>query len=586
MILITRLICLLFLSVCLPCAGLAQTLTLDERGATSIAELFDIGAGATGGESSAAVPWPIDILLQRDHDAVLAEALRRIDLADNGPYGDAFCIKLLLALSPPQLDTLLRRNFAALDPGGQFEVLLYARTTLDPGYAPQFQAALESLATASVDSATAVLAASYQAVVGDPALHRALTDYVASHPQEASSQPRRLSLNGYPYSDVATQRIDDVDRVFDLALETGAFNTSLQDRRMSETEQAALQKIRQQLLQPLRQSPAVPALSLPLLLEALQEHFPGLSFEHIASSLDAVSTDSTINWTGISLVELFAQLCNQLNLSITGSSIRDNAWSVVEQNKYGYGLSNSCYAQQGFLVTLNTSYRDSNAALLGGRVPLTIKATSASPWFNLTPQHFILETVQFSNPSLGASDVLHQPGETLLQLDLGDRNPATLGNLTFSGTLRIMVPATLMQTRYNLLDTSNITDQQGARRLSYHDDGDNIQMHWGFTTQPVGFGRLKPFFHDLGLVDFQDSEGNRTRIRSTGSLSTDGLTGNSISTRHTYLRSELPGSLTWTYAPTVEFIEIPVIFSEVALIPQQSDEDPSTDEERVIIRVR
>ena len=316
-----------------------QLISREDFPGMSITELFDAGSQDTGWWAMRGMPWPIDELLDRPRGEVVAEAIRRIEQRRVGRYVDVFSVKVLQRLNIENLDEVLIEQYSNLDDLAKYEVLLHAADTFNEGYTQIFVEAVSVVMPESKINNVAVLAAIYQSVAQDEALHEALTNYVSSHPNPEPTVPRTTYLDGFPYSDVIMRSANDVDELFRQTLSIGQYAQSEATVIMSDHEEMRLNEIRRVLLEPDRND--LDILSQPLIevLRSLGREFPGFKVNGLSEELRTARVTASVAGRNLSLIDSLAKLCNQLSLSMISSYSVDNTWSISQVNRYGYGAN-------------------------------------------------------------------------------------------------------------------------------------------------------------------------------------------------------------------------------------------------------
>jgi len=533
----------------------------------SIPELFDVGSEDTGWWAMRGMPWPIEELAKRPENEVVEEAIRRIEELKIGRYVDAFLVTVLLRLNVENLNEILIDHYDQLDDAGKYEVLLYAADTNAEGYTDFFADAVKRVMPDPELNRTAVLAAIYQSVAADPDLHIILSEYVNSHSESGKDNYRSIHLDGFPYSDVILRSVIDVDELFRQTLQIGEYDTSHVNDPMNSEERQLLDQIRQALLEPERKSLNIEEKSLAEVLRDLGLEFPGFRVNSLSKEFRTATDKASVSGIQLSLVDALAQLCNQRMLSILSSSHEENTWSISQGNRYGYGATNNCVSTNGFLVSLRPFYSEFRDQ---PRITFSIKVGTSSTWLNYTEVRVLIESVvterkieEEKYPALFSRNRVNIP--------LGDNSPEDLGAITVSGIVELTVPTSLKHIEIGLSGQQEFSLERGARRLTFNSTPEEVTVSWGLTSVCCGWVQ-PPLLIDPGNIALFDEEGKMPDITKSGINSSwgnraGGLLGFGRSDRNPWN----PSILTWTYAPTVEKIRIPVTFENMQLVPKLTE---------------
>jgi hypothetical protein len=562
---------LVLLLAVFPAAAVAQ---LRERiPQMSIAELFATGGEPTGDMYMKGMPWPIDELLKRDRATVTDTAWQCLSQSGTALHSHAFCVSLLVSLRPSDLDQRLLALYPDLDALGRHEVLLHA---LDEGnmlFSGLFVDILSQLAATEVLDRLTLLAAAYALQVHTPELAEALAEVDTTTLQ--TEQPfLNTTLDGFPYSDVVRWHVPDPLALVDAAKTFNSAYGNLLARAMTAEEEALLRSYRERM-ETLQTLPfGVQPGSLAQTLQQLSTQYAWLNFSDISRTVRFSDLQTTLAEAPRTYTEVMAELCNREPLAFFSDTLVPFSWSVSEYEDYsGYVVEQPCMASGGYLFRLYPllSERNGNASL-----GLSVQVAGPVGWLTASMDFgFRLDSVEAEGGTLPLTSTQRLPGVPYLTLDLGSAKPEELGSLTLKGTATLHLPTSLRIVEADLVGQDTLELVEGPLRLSYSKTADQVLYEWGFSDfaccNVVRRSKKHPPL-SIGVVQLFDTSGVLQQHVSLAG-GTPGLNRRLgfrlLDLGHT--STFQPGKLVWIFAPTVETIEVPVVFEQVRFLPRQPE---------------
>lgn len=561
-----------FVMCLLPSVSEAQPRRFEDMPGMSLDALFDWGGQATGDGYMQGMPWPITELSKRDSGAVVAEALRRLSTAGADEFTHAFNVYLLSRLDPPGIGQQLVALYPNLDERGRYEVLLHALDHPDPLFHPLFTAAIEEAEQSRTWTAAAALGAAFALKVYDPALHRAL--------ENISDQTDQLQvttgsiLDGFPYSDVVTRSVSDPLALLGEAL---AFNRSYADmleRAMTAEEQALLDSYRTRLAGvqslPVRVEPG----GLAKLLQDLSARYDWLNFSAISGPVRFSDVQLRLDEQARSYTEVMAALCNNEGIDFYSDTLAAFSWRVeANQELVDYHVTQRCTASQGYLFRMIPSVFQRGDQF---QLSLYFVVYGAVNWLSLNAD------VEFRFDHLDLDGVA-QPLEVnpvarmrrTIHLDLEQQSLEEIGNLRVRGTARLVIPTSMRILEVDVRDQESVEVADGPLVLRYQRTAEEVRFNWGLRESEccsfVEQGRHLPLA--IGVVQLLDtSDMPQLDIAWINAGFGERMELGFRLLNLAQNRVFQPGTLRWTYAPTVEVVEVPFEFDQVRFTPKLPQE--------------
>jgi hypothetical protein len=542
----------------------AATAQLPDRAAfpdLTIAELIDIGGGPTEWSAMRGMPWPVYELANRPRSEVVERAGECLQSPPKFAYSHAFCVYLLSRINPPELSTILKRSYPGLDASGRYEVLLRGYLDSDPSYIPLFTDLIAGFKGDAIDRPI-VLAMSYATMVFDQNLQTAVERFVSANADAISRVDSELILDGFPYSDVVSVRVSDVQSLFSQAVDSQRVLGEARGHVMTVEESRILQGLRAGLLDPERVDLSITTESLQELVAALEHHYSGIEFEPLSPDLVAPRFDFSLTKPGASLADVLAQLCNvaPIDLAVSASDdARLTLWQHGNLLNRELEIQNACTTLKGVILRLVTGIARDDTEL-----SIIVSATSPTNWPGLEEVKFRLDELILSDgegvhlpvrPSIRRSSVFAIP--------LAGRKLDEMGALTIRGTVTLDVPLSLRRIERRVAPEESFTLNAGTLALIYEDAPGEYVVQWGASSCCVSGPGISPF-HSSDVYLY-DARGVALAPTSRGVRSNGASDFQVMRFRKSARNSRVPHSLVWTSFTTTEKMSFNVEFRDVLI---------------------
>jgi hypothetical protein len=315
--------------------------------------------------------------------------------------------------------------------------------------------------------------------------------------------------------------------------------------------------------------------SLAQTLQQLSAQYAWLNFSDISRTVRFSDLQTTLAQAPRTYTEVMAELCNREPLAFFSDTLIPFSWTVSEYENYSdYAVESPCVASGGYLFRLYPpllSERNGNTSL-----GLSVQVAGPVGWLtSFMDFGFRLDSVEAEGGTFPLTPARRLPGVPYLTLDLSSGKPDELGFVTIKGTATLHLPRSLRIIEADLFGRDTLELVEGPLRLSYSKTEDQVLYDWGFSDFACCNFLRRSKKHpplSIGVVQLFDTSGVLQQHVSLAG-ETPG-----VNRRFGFRLLDLghtstfqPGKLVWIFAPTVETIEVRVVFEQVRFLPKQPE---------------
>jgi len=494
----------------------------------TIIELFDIGGKPTGWWAMQGMPWSIDELKVWSAKEVLAEAKKRLNNKPKEKYDQVFAVYCLTSIFSENEDVsqILLKAYPKVDALAQYQILHYASKYKISSFKDIFRKKIEKYSPPFTRSD--LLAVIYFNTFSGEKLINSLKNL------ENTKLANSYILDGFPYSDVVSESVDDPLERIKSAI------SNIESIKVLPEDKALIKKTRKMILKSFRTNISFSDLSIIEAIDYLNSIYKDY---HISTDNQIKDKKVSLHLKNATIYEALSHFCNTNGLALSNDS---NGFRI-----YNSPFLQFSWAKNGLMVQLNIIKGIEEGPLV------MLKDNLGIPWLN-----FSLPKVRNLNITLADESVFSCPSNSVFQIPISKEDFKSKGGIIkeLSAEIQFSIPKVIKRKIISLDSTKNLDYRFCGRKLEIKitplEEGgfEVIVKSNESNNQQSSF--FQEFF-DLGTIVVLDKNKNKipVEINSFGNKKSD-YSGKVVSE---------PKFMEWTVTTEVEVVKMPIAFKNIQL---------------------